>query len=301
MKNSFFFLSLSGRKHDHCSQKQQTVVRYDAQITSLPPNKNIQFTASWKNRLNSSSIILSNWNGVVAMRRYKYMNIVYRTIWFHDRLLNFLTNILLQLIHLKWNCREYFSEKIPKETLFHARAHGHAPTVPHLCLSYLITVEPVASNTNVQRNQTGANRNQSEDRREPGISVNQASNPWFKDGQQLVKENLRVKALTHTARNVIIFIGDGMGISTVTAARIRDGQLRNETGEENFLSWERFPWSALVKTYNLNAQVGDSAASAVAILTGVLTNQGNTGISKYQPAYLSNCPASTHLHACLPA
>ena len=43
------------------------------------------------------------------------------------------------------------------------------------------------------------------------------------------------------AKNVILFIGDGMGVSTVTATRIYDGQSRGETGEENFLSFERFP------------------------------------------------------------
>ena len=33
------------------------------------------------------------------------------------------------------------------------------------------------------------------------------------------------------ARNVILFLGDGMGVSTVTAARILEGQLRGESGE----------------------------------------------------------------------
>ena len=60
---------------------------------------------------------------------------------------------------------------------------------------------------------------------------------------------------TPPAKNVILFIGDGMGISTVTAARIYDGQSRGESGEENLLSFERFPNVALVKTYNSNQQV----------------------------------------------
>ena len=42
-----------------------------------------------------------------------------------------------------------------------------------------------------------------------------------------------------SAKNVILFIGDGMGVSTVTAARIFDGQSRGESGEENVLSFER--------------------------------------------------------------
>ncbi len=80
------------------------------------------------------------------------------------------------------------------------------------------------------------------------------------------------------AKNVILFIGDGMGISTITAARIYDGQKRGETGEENSLSFEKFPNVALVKTYNTNAQVPDSAGTATAMHSGVKTRIGVLGI-----------------------
>lgn len=76
------------------------------------------------------------------------------------------------------------------------------------------------------------------------------------------------------ARNVILFIGDGMGIATLTAARIFEGQQRGESGEENQLSFERFPYTALVKTYNSDAQVPDSAGTMTAIVTGVKTRAG---------------------------
>ena len=69
-------------------------------------------------------------------------------------------------------------------------------------------------------------------------------------------------------RNVILFVGDGMGVSTVTAARIFDGQQRGETGEANVLSFETFPHVALVKTYNVDAQVSDSAGTMTALITG---------------------------------
>ena len=80
------------------------------------------------------------------------------------------------------------------------------------------------------------------------------------------------------AKNVILFIGDGMGISTITAARIYEAQKRGETGEENSLSFERFPNVALVKTYNTNAQVPDSAGTATAMNSGVKTSIGVIGI-----------------------
>ena len=76
------------------------------------------------------------------------------------------------------------------------------------------------------------------------------------------------------ATNVILFIGDGMGVSTVTAARIFDGQTRGEPGEENLLSFERFPHVALVKTYNTNQQVSDSAGTATAMASGRKTRAG---------------------------
>jgi alkaline phosphatase len=80
------------------------------------------------------------------------------------------------------------------------------------------------------------------------------------------------------AKNVILFIGDGMGISTITAARIYDGQKRGETGEENQLSFEKFDNVALVKTYNTNAQVPDSAGTATAMHSGTKTRIGVLGI-----------------------
>jgi alkaline phosphatase len=76
------------------------------------------------------------------------------------------------------------------------------------------------------------------------------------------------------AKNIILFVGDGMGVSTVTAARILEGQLRGESGEENLLSFERLPYVALSKTYSVNQQTSDSAPTMTAIMTGVKTDDG---------------------------
>lgn len=81
-----------------------------------------------------------------------------------------------------------------------------------------------------------------------------------------------------SAKNVILFIGDGMGISTITAARIYEGQKRGETGEENTLSFETFDNVAMVKTYNTNAQVPDSAGTATAMHSGTKTKIGVLGV-----------------------
>ncbi|AOL93552.1 alkaline phosphatase [Porphyrobacter sp. LM 6] len=94
----------------------------------------------------------------------------------------------------------------------------------------------------------------------------------------LAKEHRHAPPPEPKAKNVILFIGDGMGISTITAARIYDGQKRGETGEENQLSFEKFPNVALMKTYNTNAQVPDSAGTATAMHSGVKTRIGVLGI-----------------------
>ena len=80
------------------------------------------------------------------------------------------------------------------------------------------------------------------------------------------------------AKNVILFIGDGMGISTITAARIYDGQSKGMSGEDNKLSFEEFPNLSLVKTYNLDAQVADSAGTASAMNTGMKTQIGKISV-----------------------
>ena len=81
------------------------------------------------------------------------------------------------------------------------------------------------------------------------------------------------------ARNVILFIGDGMGISTITAARILEGQQQGRSGEENHLAFEDFPHTALVRTYSANQQVSDSAPTATAIVTGWHANDGALSVS----------------------
>jgi alkaline phosphatase len=70
-----------------------------------------------------------------------------------------------------------------------------------------------------------------------------------------------------------------MGISTVTAARIYAGQTAGATGEEYSLAFEEFPHLALIKTYNTDAQVPDSAGTITALTTGEKTRIGVLGIN----------------------
>lgn len=96
---------------------------------------------------------------------------------------------------------------------------------------------------------------------------------WRTDGWNAIEMAKKTK-IRKKAKNVILFVGDGMGISTLTAARIFEGQMRGESGEENRLSFEEFPFSALSKTYQVNQQTADSAPTMSSIITGIKTDEG---------------------------
>lgn len=49
------------------------------------------------------------------------------------------------------------------------------------------------------------------------------------------------------AKNVILFVGDGMGVATTTASRILRGQRLGKSGEDHDLTWDTFPAVALAK------------------------------------------------------
>lgn len=106
----------------------------------------------------------------------------------------------------------------------------------------------------------------------------QTQNPWFSDAEALIAERSQLTGETVRARNVIVFLGDGMSITTVTAARIFAGQQAGVDGESHHLSFERFAHTGLVKTYNTDAQVPDSAGTMSAIMTGVKTRIGMLGV-----------------------
>ncbi len=109
---------------------------------------------------------------------------------------------------------------------------------------------------------------------------NETPETWKQDGLNAIKQTRRMKFKRKKAKNIILFIGDGMSISTLAAARILEGQMRGESGEENYLSFERFPFLALSKTYSVNQQTSDSAPTAAAMLTGVKTNEGMISVNQ---------------------
>ena len=92
------------------------------------------------------------------------------------------------------------------------------------------------------------------------------------------------------ARNVILFIGDGMSVTTLTAARIFEGQKMGLDGESFVAQMDRLPNTALVKTYSHDGQVPDSAPTATALVSGVKTLNGVLGVGPQ--AVEDNCKAT---------
>ena len=70
---------------------------------------------------------------------------------------------------------------------------------------------------------------------------------WFSTGKEGLSDLLKLQNTVGRAKNVVILVGDGMGVSTVTAARIYKGQLAGRTGEEEMLNFDKFPNVALAK------------------------------------------------------
>tara|TARA_R110000772_G_scaffold77020_9_gene165910 strand:- start:5595 stop:7478 length:1884 start_codon:yes stop_codon:yes gene_type:complete len=135
--------------------------------------------------------------------------------------------------------------------------------------------------------------------------LSNVNNDWFIDGQQEVSAARQtwldatnttaakstadttpqvaaksISSLRGSAKNIILFVGDGMGISTVTASRILEGQRKGNLGEENQLSFDKLAFSGLAKTYNVDAQTPDSAGTMTAMMSGVKTDVGVIGVNE---------------------
>ena len=113
----------------------------------------------------------------------------------------------------------------------------------------------------------------------PAIARPEGETPdwWFRAGAAQAAER---GAMAGRAKNIILFVGDGMSLTTVAAARILEGQRRGQPGEENLLAWEHFPHTAFSKTYNTDTQTPDSAGTMTAMASGVKTRAGVIGVGQ---------------------
>jgi alkaline phosphatase len=84
------------------------------------------------------------------------------------------------------------------------------------------------------------------------------------------KDNSGSNNSSESPRNIILFIGDGMGVAEVYAGM---------TVSTAPLSIEKFPYSGFSKTYSADNYVTDSGAGGTAIACGVKTNNGMIGVT----------------------
>lgn len=80
------------------------------------------------------------------------------------------------------------------------------------------------------------------------------------------------RSVGRRAKNVIFFVGDGMGVSTITATRVFSVGVAGE------LVMDKFPYTALSRTYSSDSITPDSAPTMTAMMTGRNTNQGVIGL-----------------------
>ncbi len=129
--------------------------------------------------------------------------------------------------------------------------------------------------------------------------ASEQDNPWYQQGDAWIKDRVSHLSIPlvdkpKKAKNLVLFVGDGMSITTLTAARIWQGQKLGMLGEEHFLHFEHFPHTALIKTYNTNQQTPDSAGTMSAIMTGVKTRAGLISVGPEQDR--TECKNSQELH-----
>ena len=112
------------------------------------------------------------------------------------------------------------------------------------------------------------------------LSANQ-KNSWqdFNDGQLFIENQLQKQVNKNKAKNVIVIIGDGYGITTNYINRLNQGQKNGGLGDEFILPHEKLDHLALIKTYTTNGQTPDSAGTSTAIHSGFKTKSGLIGLS----------------------
>ncbi len=99
------------------------------------------------------------------------------------------------------------------------------------------------------------------------------------DGSSVVaKGNFEIIGLGEGrgAKNIIVMLGDGMGASQRTAARIMRGYAQGKA--KNPLAMDTFPNTAMVMTASLNSIVTDSAPGMQNYVTGNKSNNNEEGV-----------------------
>lgn len=96
---------------------------------------------------------------------------------------------------------------------------------------------------------------------------------WSDLAQKTLEEQLKIEENSNTAKNIILFIADGLSMTTTAATRMYLG------GEEKKLSYEKFPHFGLARTYCIDRQVGSSSCAANALMHSIKNNHRGIGVN----------------------
>ncbi|KAL7061778.1 hypothetical protein AAHC03_01480 [Spirometra sp. Aus1] len=105
---------------------------------------------------------------------------------------------------------------------------------------------------------------------------------WQKEAEKFIAaacKRFPVLKSEKPAKNVILFLGDGMGIPTIAASRFYLADRTGLNGSMLTHPFEEWPFSTVARTYDLETVVTDSASSANAYLTGSKTRTGMIGVT----------------------
>jgi alkaline phosphatase len=77
---------------------------------------------------------------------------------------------------------------------------------------------------------------------------------WSDAAQERLRAVLGNVLLTGQAKNVIMFLGDGLSVPTLAATRAYIGQSQGKPGEETVLSFEEFPFTGVSKVSDVHVR-----------------------------------------------
>jgi alkaline phosphatase len=159
------------------------------------------------------------------------------------------------------------------QTIVEAKFYVDGKLVPGAVSATAATVAGLPDNTAIFSTRAYSNK-------KPGVRLLKVV-ARQSDGQQVEAQgNFEVVELDRSvgrARNVIVMIGDGMGIAHRTAARLmlKGAQL----GKANApLAMDTFPVTGLVMTHSLNSIVTDSSPGAACYANGNKANNNQQGV-----------------------
>lgn len=70
---------------------------------------------------------------------------------------------------------------------------------------------------------------------------------WRSQAKRALQKKRDQPRIENRAKNVVMFVGSGLGVASITAARILKGQIEGHSGEESMLAIDNFPYSGFSK------------------------------------------------------